>query len=77
MPRQTKQAILSSVDLSQRLNYLLGLPVERKEQKSVDKEINSQVNDEAKKEEEVYRLKKAQKIINEKLQKLEGSDASS
>jgi ATP-dependent Lon protease len=77
IPRQIKQAILSSVDLSQRLDYLLGLPAERNEQKSVDKEINSRVNDEAKKEEEVYRLRKAQKIINEKLQKLEGSDTSS
>jgi len=77
MPRQTKQAILSSVDLPQRLDYLLGLPVEKNEQKSVDKEINSRVNDEAKKEEEIYRLRKAQKIINEKLQKLEGSDAIS
>jgi ATP-dependent Lon protease len=77
MPRQTKQAILSSVDLSQRLDYLLGVVVERNEQKSVDKDISNRVNAETKKEEKVYRLRKIISEAQKELQKLEGSDTSS
>ncbi|CAJ0896384.1 7097_t:CDS:2 [Entrophospora sp. SA101] len=76
MPRYNKQAILASVDLSQRLDYLLEIPSKENEQKSVDKDINSRVNAEAKKEEKIYRLRKIISEAQKELQKLEGTDTS-
>jgi len=76
MPRYNKQAILVSVDLSQRLDYLLEIPSKENEQKSVDKDINSRVNAEAKKEEKIYRLRKIISEAQKELQKLEGTDTS-
>ncbi|CAH1758684.1 3478_t:CDS:2 [Entrophospora sp. SA101] len=74
MPRHNKQAILASVHLPQRLDYLLEIPPKENEQKSVDKDINSRVNSEAKKDERVYRLRKIISEAQKELQKLEGSD---
>jgi len=74
MPRRTKQAILSSVDLSQRLDCLLGISVEGNEQKSVDKDISNRVNTEAKKDERIYRLRKIIDEAKKELQKMEGSN---
>jgi ATP-dependent Lon protease len=77
IPRWTKQAILSNVDLSQRLDYLLGLSAEKNEQKSVDKDISNRVNAETKKEERIYYLRKIVSKAQEELQKLEGSEGGS
>lgn len=74
MSRQTKQAILASVDLTQRLDYLLEIVSSGSEQKSVDKDINNRVNSEAKKDERIYRLRKMIDEAKKELQKLEGSN---
>jgi ATP-dependent Lon protease len=72
IPRQTKQEILASVDLTQRLDALLGASTLSK-QESTYKDINNRVNTETKKEEEIYRLRKMMSEIQKRLEKLEGS----
>ncbi|RHZ37404.1 endopeptidase La [endosymbiont GvMRE of Glomus versiforme] len=77
MPRHHKQAILVSVYLPQRLDYLLEMPPKENEQKAVEKDINNRVNAEAKKEEKIWQYRKIISKAQEELEKLEGSGAKS
>ena len=72
IPRQNKQEILASIDLTQRLDALLRI-LTLNNQEPLYKDINNRVNTETKKEEKIYHLRKMQKEIQKKLEELEGS----
>jgi len=78
MPRATKQTILATLDLSQRLDYLLTAPEEKNKQgfKEIDRDINIRTTQEIKKKERIFFLREKKEEIERELNKLEGSEGS-